>query len=171
MRLKPVQDASLIVSWAKDARNKEFFRRFPPVFTWNENPLPMFQGYFFIVSEEDEKLGLVSLNNLDAQGRKVELGLLVLPEVKDKRAVYFPVLCEVADYTFDYLQLNKIFAHILPHRESLKQFMLANGFQQEANLRDNVLMEGTYFNELLLGLTKSDWKSRNGSSTATTTAK
>ncbi len=155
--LKDIQGyEQLIIQWASDPLLKEYFRRYPPSHIWAHCVRDVFPGSHIIVVD-DEPVGLASLFNIDSISKKAEIGILVDPNKCPNRAkIAVQAMRQVVEYAFDYIGLNKLYCYILPHRDDLRLLLGLYGFKQEGELKEHLFWEGSYHDELLMGLLKKD---------------
>lgn len=158
MQIRPFKDSDMemIKGWAVRPELSEYFRRHPHTFTWQ--PV-MFQSAY-LVEEAGAVVGLIDLANFDSLCRKVDFGLLMLPECPNKREVYLAACSEVADYIFKYLNYNKAVCRVLGHRTDFVSFLETIGWKQEGILQQNCWFQEKFFDEIQLSILKKDWYAR-----------
>lgn len=153
--IRPFKDSDMemIKGWTERPELSEYFRRHPHTFTWQ---LAMFSAAF-IVEKDGVVVGLLDLANSDSLSKKIDVGLLMLPEVEGKRAIYRTAFSCVADYCFKYLNFNKIGCRVLGHRTDLVSFLCTYGWQVEGVLPQNCWYQERFFDEIQICLLKTDW--------------
>jgi len=162
IRLAPIgpEHSAQLVRWSEDLELKEYFRRYPPSMQWINN-VPAAFASAYAIYDEDELVGVACLANVDLQSRKAEIGVMIDSEKRAKRAKPCVAAMKlVAEYAFDYLGLNKLYALVLPHRDDLARLLSMYGFKEEGLLRDNLFWEGRYHDEVIMGLTRSHYKGK-----------
>jgi RimJ/RimL family protein N-acetyltransferase len=160
IRLTPISDYSSIREWANDPELAEYFRRYPPTFVWDSPEIlkQAFVGSFYIC-DEDQVIGLISMLGVDQQNRNMEFGGLVDKKRCPKRArAFIEASRQLADYGFEYLQLNKIYCRILSTRKDLARLLAIHGFQKDGNLRQNIFYKGELRDELVFSLLRDDYR-------------
>lgn len=149
--LKPVtiENVELIRAWAADPYYGEFFRRFPPVFTWGEDQavISTFVNSYFI-RQDDNIVGLCSLINVDNISKSVEYGVLLEKESKETVKTLFESSDKLKDYVFNYLDFNKAYCTILKHRKDLISLFELNGMKFEAELKESCFWQGKFWDEV-----------------------
>lgn len=157
------QHIDLIKQWAQCPQMKEFFRRHPPLFTWDDTQV-IAQAYqtSYIIRQDDQPVGLITLANFDPQHKKVELGLLIDKEriTQEPQTIYLNACKQVANYVFNYLGYEKIYTLVLKHRTRLMRVMELGGFKSEGVLRHNIFWNGEFHDEMLFSLLKEDYYKR-----------
>lgn len=162
VNLRQIQESHFpqITKWAQCEELAEYFRRFPPQFTWSTWQTA--QQYFanaYLICEDDAPIGLVQLATWDAQNRKAELGIMIDKELcKNRAKAAFESSYQLAEYAFDYLGYNKLFCLVLSHRKDISRLLCTFNFKQEGMLRENVYWQGKFHDELVFGLTKDDFR-------------
>jgi RimJ/RimL family protein N-acetyltransferase len=157
------QHLEFMRAWAQDERLEEFFRRYPPLFAWNSDAqIQQSFGQAYVISADEKPIGLLTLSQYDPQNKKVEIGLLLSPEHKERRGFTFVEACrQAAEMVFHYMGYNKIYALVLPDRQGLKQVMASYGFKKEGELRDNCFWKGRFWDEDLYAITREDFERGN----------
>ena len=158
--LRPVEasDFELVKSWAEQKESGEFFRRFPPTMAWTrESFVTSFpESSSFIIREEDTPVGLAIIANYDANAKKAEYGLVITEHPK-RREICFEASRQCFEFFFEYLGQNKLYSTTLVHRDKLLAFKAAWYFKTDGILRDNVCINGKFYDEVCDSLTRADY--------------
>jgi RimJ/RimL family protein N-acetyltransferase len=162
-RLVPVGAHHLAFIHEQAARpeNAEFFRRNSPVNLWPKDTLAWWGNAFIVESAEEKPLGMLSLSNIDAQNRQLEFGVFLDKEAckpASRREVAVDAIAQFLEYTFDYLQYEKVYSRTLEHREAVFGGYEQYGFTQDAVLRNNVWWQGEWHNEVIYSLLSKEWQ-------------
>lgn len=162
LQLGPLPPDAQIIAWSKDPELREYFRRHPPSHLWGHAAAAIFSGASGIYVG-DECVGLAHLFNIDARNRHAEIGVMIDASKVPKRArVAVAAMRAVADYAFDYLGLNKLYAQILPHRDDLVRLLSTYGFKHEGVLRDESFFEGRFHDEIRMSLLAKTYRMQRG---------
>lgn len=151
-------DMELVKSWASRPELAEYFRRHPHTFTWQ---FGMFASAY-LVERAGAVVGLIDLANYDHLCKKVDFGLMMLPECPDKRLTYIEACSEVGDYLFKYLNFNKAVCRVLAHRSDFIANLEEIGWKQEGMLRENCWFQEKFYDEVQLSILKKDWYEYRG---------
>ena len=65
-------------------------------------------------------------------------------------------------YAFEELKLHKVMLRVLAENARAKRSYEKAGFVQEAYLRDEVFLEGSYRDVILMAILKEDWRNSDG---------
>lgn len=158
--LQPVTAENLfrIKQWIAHPYYEEFFRRFPPLFIWdNEQAMLNTFNTSYFIRQDDEIVGLCSLINFDNQARSIEYGVLLEQNTKDALKTLFESSGQLKEYVFNYLNFNKAYCRILSHRKDLISLMELNGLKFEAELKQSCYWKGKYWDEVLYYQLRSDY--------------
>jgi RimJ/RimL family protein N-acetyltransferase len=158
--LKPVliDNVEHIKRWASDPYYGEFFRRFPPLFAWdNDQAIVNTFSTSYFIRQDDEIVGLCSLINIDNQAKAVEYGVLLEKDSKETVKTLFESSNQLKEYMFNYLAFNKAYCKILSHRKDLVSLFELNGMKFEAELKQSCYWKGKYWDELLYYQLRSDY--------------
>jgi RimJ/RimL family protein N-acetyltransferase len=160
--LRPVNsypDARQYVEvFVDDPKNKEFFRRIGPKFTWcNDASLSQMFATSYFIRDEDKVVGLISLVQTDDHIKSVEFGLLASKLKYAKEATQL-----FSEYVFDHLGYNKLWCRVIKPSSNLRGlgFLLSmGGFIKEGISRDSCFSYGKYQDELIYSKLRKDWLS------------
>lgn len=160
IRLLPYDQSFLpqVREWLEGEEFKEYFRRFPPSFTWLSSgtaPQAFSQSYF--IEKDGALVGLCNLTNIDGQAKKAEVGVGVLLSAGKRSEVAVEAFRLLFDYAFNYLGLNKLYALPLTSRPEIRTLLLRWNFKHEGTLRDNVFYEGRFRDEDSYSLTRAEY--------------
>jgi RimJ/RimL family protein N-acetyltransferase len=137
----------------------EFFRRFPPAFTWlSPSTFQQVLQTSYIIQLDEQPVGLLTLGNFDHVARKVEVGLAIDPALGKRAPLAFDAFDQALDYVFNYLGFNRAFALTLEHRDDLTHILTKGGFKFEGLLRDNIFFKGRFHSERLFGISREDYE-------------
>jgi RimJ/RimL family protein N-acetyltransferase len=158
--LKPItaEDLHLVRKWVIDPYYGEFFRRFPPMFVWdNDQTILNHFNTSYLVRQDDKVVGLCSLINIDNQARAIEYGVLLEKDSEETLKTLFESSDQLKEYVFNYLNFNKAYCRILSHRKDLVSLLQLNGLKFEAELKQSCYWQGRYWDELLYYQLRSDY--------------
>ena len=65
-------------------------------------------------------------------------------------------------YAFEELKLHKVMLRVLAENARAKRSYEKAGFVQEAYLRDEVFLEGSYRDVILMAILKEEWRNADG---------
>lgn len=109
-----------------------------------------------VLKDTGELVGTVGLNNLQAWGKRTEIGYDLHP-YHWKKGIASEAIKEVINYSFGELELYRIAAITFPENEASFKILLKLGFQKEGLLRGYIYQAGKSHDALIFSLIKSDW--------------
>lgn len=112
------------------------------------------QKHFVIDSDNNEKVGIAQLYNIDNVNRKCELGILILPD-KSNQGLGTIILNNLINICFSHINLHKIEVKIMEENEISINLFRKCGFIEEGILKDSIFHKGQFKNVHLFGLTNS----------------
>ena len=154
--LRPMreEDTDLIVKW----RNEEFVRQnfiYRKTFTreghlnWIETMVKTGKVVQFIICIKDEApIGSVYLRDIDMTHRKAEYGIFIGEAFALSKGYGTEAAKLMKQYAFETLGLHKLMLRVLAGNERAKKSYEKAGFVQEAYLKDEVLLEEGYRDEI-----------------------
>ena len=103
-------------------------------------------AFQFIVCENvtDRPIGCTYLRDYDLVNHKAEYGVFIGEESMRGQGLGKEMLTLTLDFAYETLHIHKIFARALADNPASIHCFLACGFEQEAYLRDEVLLDGKY---------------------------
>lgn len=157
--LRPIirEDTDLIIQWRNSDGVRPYFIYQQP-FTreghlhWMETMIDTEEGFQFIVcrNEDDKPIGCTYLRDYDRKNNKIEYGVFIgEPEAKGK-GYGLQMLELTLDFAFDTLKVHKVFARAFADNAASVNCFLKGGFTKEAHLVDEVCINGTYRDIVLL---------------------
>lgn len=157
--LRPIkkEDTDRIIAWRNSQAVRPFFIYQKP-FTrqghldWLKNMINSGKGYQFIIClrENDLPVGSTYLRDHDPVVRKAEYGVFIGEEEQRGRGIGTESLELTLKFAFEVLKLHKVFARAFSDNHPSINSFLKGGFEQEACLKDEVLVNGCYRDIILL---------------------
>lgn len=159
--LRPIEysDTENIVRW----RNKDYVRKnfvFQQLFTneihenWMKNKVDTGEVVQFIISsaETSKAVGSVYLRDIDTVNKKAEYGIFIGEEEALGKGFGSEAAAMAVNYAFEELGLHKVFLRVFAHNErAIKSYKNA-GFVQEACFKDDVCIDGKYYDMVFMAI-------------------
>lgn len=157
-------DASLLHQLFSNKSNKEFFRRCPQ--DWNFQDVANFEestkSILFSCMYGNEPMGFASFGEVDHFGYNCHIGEVLTDDWKDRRIedkkVSFIIAFKLCKHIFKTTIMNKIKMRVLASREDLRISLPKGGFVEEAYLKENLFFDGKFVDEVEFALTRNDFK-------------
>lgn len=105
------------------------------------------------LKENSELIGLVGYNNIDSRNRKCSIGYEMESDYW-KNGYGFEMVTEIIKYAFDDLCLHRIEAEVLIGNNTFTRLLSKLGFEKEGTLKQNIFMEGSFFDTEIYSLIK-----------------
>jgi len=110
----------------------------------------------FILHTDNEKLGFVALYNIDFIHRKAEFAIMIDPRQQGK-GYAIPATNHAKDYAFRTLNLNKLYLIADHENEKAIHIYEKAGFKQEAVLKDEFFVNGSYRNIVYMSIFQKEY--------------
>ncbi len=112
-------------------------------------------SFFWFISQSDEKIGWVSLSNINKRMLTIELGYGVSPMFRSQ-GIASRAVALISKSIFEKTPVRKIIAYV--HEKNAPSIRLLGriGFRQEGLLREHYLIDGAPASQVIFGLLKSD---------------
>ena len=160
--LRPItdskEDTDNIIRWRNSDAVRPYFIYQKP-FTeeghrsWLEKEIFSGKGFQFIVcrNEDDKPIGCTYLRDYDSYTRKAEYGVF-LGEVEERgKGIGKEILNLTLEFAFKEQKMHKVYARAFADNMPSVQSFLSCGFEKEAHLKDEELIDGVYRDIVFLG--------------------
>jgi RimJ/RimL family protein N-acetyltransferase len=154
-----INDVPLLRKLSRDAAVAEFFRRFPPSHAWpadDADVLRWFNGAALWRDEAGKEVAIVQAQ-LDYFRQAAEFGVAVFGTTEKRSVVAEQALLELVTSIFNQ-GFHKVSCNFLERRQSLKKLLEPHGFKVDGVMRDNVIFNGEFHNEVIMSCLKSEFK-------------
>lgn len=112
----------------------------------------------FILEQNNNKLGLVQLVSIDFIHRKAEFTIMIDPNHQGHG--YASTATRLAvDYAFSNLNLHKLYLIVDEMNEKAIHIYKKTGFHEEARLKDEYFINGTYHHVVVMSMFEDDYYS------------
>lgn len=110
----------------------------------------------FILEKNGDQLGFVTLFQMDLIHRKAEFAIMMDP--KHQGHGYASIATKLAmDYAFSVLNLHKLYLIVDQVNEKAIHIYEKMGFQEEAVLKEEYFINGTYHNIVIMSIFQRDF--------------
>lgn len=114
--------------------------------------------FIIYLKPENIPVGSVFLRDIDLKNKKAEYGIFIGEEFARGRGIGTSVAKLIIEYGFIKLSLHKIFLRVLAdNKQAIKSYKNA-GFEQEAYLKDEVLINGEYRDIIFMATLNHDYE-------------
>jgi RimJ/RimL family protein N-acetyltransferase len=111
----------------------------------------------FAITVQDRLVGRCTLLHLDPLARNAELGI-ALAAGERGHGCGTDAVRALVEFGFERRNLHRIFLHVLASNAPAVAAYRAAGFVEEGRLREHLWLRGSYADELVMGLLRSDWR-------------
>lgn len=153
-------DIENVVKWRNHVRDKFINRELLTVRSQNEwlNKVVR-QGkavQYVIFTKEGRGIGSVFLKDIDKRNKKAEFGIFIGEEEAQGKGYGSEAAGLMIKYGFQELGLHKIILRVFAfNKNAIKSYENA-GFVQEGYLKDEVYVENTFYDIVLMGIIKDN---------------
>lgn len=124
---------------------------------WFEKQVVDKHNLRFLIENEEKKIGLVTITNIDWKNRKASLGIKLYGENVKGKGFGTDTILTGMKYAFEELQLNRLYANILEYNETSLRLYKKCGWTIEGTARKSVFKNNKYHNEIQVGILKEDY--------------
>ncbi len=165
--LRPLDrsDAAAAVRWLNDAEVNRTLRRCKPVTLSEEEDwlASLGRGETDLVlgialRENDRLIGCTGLNHIDWRCRHAELGIMIGDKPEQGKGHGTAATQLLVRHAFETLNLNRVWLEVYEYNPRARHIYEKIGFRTEGVLRQATFREGRYWDTLLMGLLREEWR-------------
>ncbi|HEY9206263.1 MAG TPA: UDP-4-amino-4,6-dideoxy-N-acetyl-beta-L-altrosamine N-acetyltransferase [Candidatus Methanoperedens sp.] len=109
------------------------------------------KNFFWLVKNNEEPIGVISLNRTDFANKNAYLGLYVNPDYKVLGAGQILMGC-IKKLAFDKINLHGLRLEVIDGNERAKNFFKKSGFTEEGRLKDFVIKDCRWQDVIVMGI-------------------
>jgi len=165
LRPLEVDDAKKVCSWMNDREVLRFLSKTMPINLFREEEFlkTLYQDsrsfYLGIMAKENDALiGMVSLVNIDTISRHAELALIIGEKEYWGKGYGTEADALMVNYGFRYLNLNKIYAHILAEHQVSLKLVKELGLRTDGVLREQIYRDGQYHDVVVCSILRKEYE-------------
>ena len=165
--IRPITEADTdkIVKWRNAPSVMEHFIYRTPLtredhLNWFHNRVQTGDVAQFMITDDEtgEEVGSVYLRDIDPVNKKCEYGIFIGEESCRGKGVGSAAAKLALDYAFKELKLNRVFLRVFADNpRAIKSYENA-GFKYEGTFRDDVIIDGTGYDMVFMGILKREWE-------------
>jgi RimJ/RimL family protein N-acetyltransferase len=110
------------------------------------------------LKEGDVHVGNVSLDSIESRHRSARLSVFVGDPVQRGRSIGSRAVRCMADYAFNFLNLNRIWCKVTSGDERIATFYERLGFKMEGVMRQHEFVNGEYVDKTIFGLLSDEFR-------------
>lgn len=154
------KDTVDIIRWRNHVRDNFIFRE---LFTeeshtrWLNEVVRKGKAVQYIIdTTEDGRIGSVFLRDIDEVNKKAEYGIFIGEETAQGKGYGSEAAKILIKHGFETLGLHKIMLRVFAfNKKAVKSYENA-GFKQEGYLKDEVCIDGTFYDIILMGIIRGE---------------
>ncbi len=163
--LRPLSenDVSQLTRWINDPQVRQFIKNSVPLNesaerNWVQSLEKRSQTDIVLGIEVKGKLiGNIGLHRIDWKHRIATTGAIIGEKEYWGKGFGTDAKMALLNYAFNDLNLRKLVSHVYAFNERSLAYSLHCGYRVEGRLRRHRFVNGRYWDEIILGLFKSDW--------------
>ncbi len=109
-------------------------------------------------SEDGERIGVISLFEINKKSGNAEIGLWITPEHQEE-GFGTEATKLIVKYGFDELRMHRLSARVFDDNPKSINIWEKLNFKKEGIIREGSFKDGKYVNVLIYGILKKEWKS------------
>lgn len=117
---------------------------------------------YWIIRYENQDIGVLGLTDIDLVNRRCNWNWYIGETGYRGKGIAQQVQCNVCDYVFDKLQLNRLYSEVLAFNiRNIKAYEKC-GYVVEGILREHVIKNNEFHDVVICGITRSKWEAIKG---------
>jgi UDP-4-amino-4,6-dideoxy-N-acetyl-beta-L-altrosamine N-acetyltransferase len=165
--LRPVEteDAPALVAWFNDPEVTRTLRHYLPMslakekafleqLTKSETDLAL----AIVVRETDQFIGVTGLHHLNVRHRHVQFGISIGVKALWGKGYGTEATQLLLRHAFQTLNLNRVQLEVYEFNKAAIRCYEKTGFQIEGRLRQTFFAEGRYWDTLMMGILRDEWR-------------
>lgn len=113
----------------------------------------------WIIQAGDKPVGLLWLYCIDLINQRCEWGCFIGEDDYRGKGLGRPLECNIYDYVFDVLKLNKLYGEVLECNEIGIKIHEKFGFEVEGVLKQHICKNGQFYNVAYMAILSEKWHS------------
>jgi UDP-4-amino-4,6-dideoxy-N-acetyl-beta-L-altrosamine N-acetyltransferase len=118
--------------------------------------------YWIIQLGDGVDVGLLSLNQIDPYNKHCSWAYYIADTRARGHGLGRILECNIYDYVFDKLELNKLWCEVLHFNQSVVEIHKKFGSEVEGILKQHIYKDGIYYDVVRMAITRDRWQSIKG---------
>jgi RimJ/RimL family protein N-acetyltransferase len=163
--LRPVQaaDIPLLTKWVNDPDVRRYVTNIFPVTEESEREWQdslkkkSHTDVVLVIAVKGKPIGVMGLHRIDWQNRTATTGALIGEKKYWGKGYGTDAKMALLEYAFNTLNLRKIISRVKAFNGRSKRYSEKCGYIVEGRLKDMFLIDGKYWDEIILSVTREQW--------------
>lgn len=112
---------------------------------------------YWIINYDDIDVGLISITGFDSQNKRCSWAYYVADKNMRGKGIGVAVECNVYDYVFNRLGLEKLCCEVFSFNDKVVQLHEKFGSRREGYLRNHIIKDGKSYDVVSLAILKAEW--------------
>jgi RimJ/RimL family protein N-acetyltransferase len=165
--LRPLEkaDAPTIATWLNDPEVTRYLRRFHPVslaaeeaFLQRLSESESDIGLGMVTREGERFIGVTGLHQVDYRNRNAAFGITVGDKSAWSKGYGTEAARLLVAHAFQTLNLHRVWLHVYENNPRGQRAYEKAGFRIEGRLRQDNFREGRYWDTIVMGILREEWK-------------
>jgi RimJ/RimL family protein N-acetyltransferase len=169
LRSVELEDGTTVAAWLNDPDVRRFLRGRLPLsrlaeeaflrrISESENDLVL----GIVVRQSDQLIGVLGLHQLDNRNRHALFGITIGDKNAWNKGYGTEATELVLRFAFRTLNLHRVWLHVYEFNERAQHVYEKIGFRTEGRLRQDTFREGRYWDTIVMGLLRDEWRATEG---------
>ena len=113
---------------------------------------------YWIIKFDGVKIGLINICDIDYKNKRCSWAYYIGDTSFRGKGIATLLECNIYDYVFDDLNLNKLCCEVLTFNEKVISIHEKFGSAIEGTLKQHIYKNGEFFDIVTMGITRDKWK-------------
>ncbi|PWK16175.1 UDP-4-amino-4,6-dideoxy-N-acetyl-beta-L-altrosamine N-acetyltransferase [Tumebacillus permanentifrigoris] len=104
-------------------------------------------------------VGLISVNFIDRRNQHCAWAYYIADERARGKGLGTLLECNMYDYVFDRLELNKLWCEVFSFNDKVVQIHQKFGSEVEGEFKEHICKNGQFYDVIRMGITRAKWQS------------
>jgi RimJ/RimL family protein N-acetyltransferase len=118
---------------------------------------PLNHAFVIMLRADASSIGITACHNIDWPNRVAEVGIIIGEPEQLSRGYGTEALMLLLGYSFDRLNLHRVFLRVLDFNQRAIESYLKCGFSKEGRLRDAVFLDGDYHDVIVMSILEEEF--------------
>lgn len=111
----------------------------------------------WLIQMDSIPIGILNITNIDHINKRCLWGYYIGDSSFKGRGIASMLECNIYDYVFENLSLNKLSCEVFSFNEKVVAIHEKFGSKVEGKLKQHIYKNGSYFDVIVMGITRDDW--------------
>jgi RimJ/RimL family protein N-acetyltransferase len=165
--LRPLElaDGPTITPWLNDPETARFLRRHRPISLIQEEEYlkhvatsEQDLALGIVLRDGDRLIGATGFHDVEPRNRSASFGIVLGDKTTWGKGHGTEATRLIVGYAFETMNLNRVWLHVYEYNPRALRVYEKVGFRQEGRLRQDTYRDGRYWDTIVMGILREEWR-------------